>query len=132
MNPPACRYRTTAHLSCTAESSSSRDVLTLSRPIFLVLPNQAQVVEYPVGSPRCGGDQVSLMHAKVSDWSNRQIQLKRRPALSPVPRNKQTKLSPGKEKILSNIIFTYDTRECIVRQSIGDLCPGVAVVSGFV
>src|SRR6185295_7081177 len=74
----------------------------------------------------------TLVYAQICYWSYRQVQLKWRPVVTAVPRNKQTELGARKQKVLSHVVLTHHARKCSCRQAIVDLGPGVSVVGGFV
>ncbi len=76
--------------------------------ILLVLADQTQIIQYPKRPAGSRGDQIALMHTKVGDRRNGQIQLKRRPVVAAIPRNKEAKFRAGKQQIFSHFIFPDD------------------------
>src|ERR1700686_1444283 len=93
-----------------------------------------EIVKNPKRSALRGRNQLllSLMNCEIGDGSDREIELHRLPVRAIIERNVHTRLSAGIEQTTLGRIFADYARERALSNAVGDLLPGLAIVTRLV
>ena len=96
------------------------------------LAQGSDVVENPEGTPMRGEDEIIILDHQVVHGRRRKVQLELTPVSAVVERHIQAHFRTGVKQTSFLRILPHRAHETCVRNSIGQLGPGLAVVAGLV
>src|SRR5579883_582866 len=100
--------------------------------ILIYLAQGCDVVQYPERAPVGGGDEIVILDCQVVNGDDGQVALQRLPVRAIVKGDEDAQLGSGIEQAAPLRVFANDAREGISGDAIGDLCPGLPVIVGFI